>query len=168
MAEAVTIETHSEEETRSLGAEIGAVAKAGDIVLLLGTFGVGKTTLVQGLGRGLGVEGNVNSPSFTIANEYRGRIPLYHVDLYRVEEMDSTTLEALAEYFGGDGICIVEWPGSLPPSLQRDADRIEMTVTGDTSRRLTLLAGQPALRAIFERHAHAEPDPSPIGMGEVR
>ena len=156
MASIATIETHSEDETRLLGADIGATAEAGDIILLHGTFGVGKTTLVQGMARGLGVKENVNSPSFTIANEYRGRIPLYHVDLYRVEEMDPTTLEALAEYFGGDGLCVVEWPASLPAALEHEADRVELSVTGETDRKLTLLTDRPRLRAIFERRPRAK------------
>ena len=151
MTEQLTLETHSEDETRALGAEIGTSAGAGDVLLLLGTFGVGTTTLVQGLGRGLGVEDYVNSPSFVIANEYRGRLPLYHVDLYRVEEMDQTTLEALGEYFGSDGVCVVEWPASLPADLVDEAIRIELAVTGETTRRITLVVGPAAVRAAFER-----------------
>ena len=155
MPEAVSVETHSEEETRALGAEIGAAAQPGEVLLLLGTFGVGKTTLVQGIGRGLDVEGTVNSPSFVIANEYRGRLPLYHVDLYRVEEMDQTTLEALGEYFGGDGLCVVEWPASLPSELVDDAARIELVATGETTRRILLLQGTAAHSTAFERFADA-------------
>jgi len=151
MNERLTLETHSEDETRALGAEIGSSARAGVVLLLLGTFGVGKTTLVQGLGRGLGVEDNVNSPSFVIANEYRGRLPLYHVDLYRVEEMDQTTLEALGEYFGSDGVCVVEWPASLPDELVEEAIRIELAVTGETTRRITLLEGPAEVHGAFER-----------------
>src|SRR5438093_7545922 len=151
--EPLTVESRSEDETQALGAELGASARAGDVLLLLGTFGVGKTTLVQGIGRGLGVEDIVNSPSFVIANEYRGRLPLYHVDLYRVEEMDRTTLEALGEYFGGDGLCVVEWPASLPADLVDDAIHVELAVTGETTRRITLLDGGPEQRAVFERFA---------------
>src|SRR5205809_2838563 len=137
VAEPLTIESRSEDETQALGAELGASARAGDVLLLLGTFGVGKTTLVQGIGRGLGVNDIVNSPSFVIANEYRGRLPLYHVDLYRVDEMDQATLEALGEYFGSDGLCVVEWPASLPAELIDDAARIELAVPADTRRRIT-------------------------------
>ena len=125
MGDQRNVETHSVDETRALGAELGAVAAPGDVLLLLGTFGVGKTTLVQGMGLGLGVEGTGNSPSFVIANEYSGRLPLYHVDLYRIEVMDQTTLEALAEYFGGDGLCVVEWPACTATRShpERGADR---------------------------------------------
>jgi len=150
--EQLSFETHSEEQTRAFGAELGAAAGA-DVLLLLGAFGVGKTTLVQGIARGLGVEDIVSSPSFVIANEYVGRLPLYHVDLYRVEQMDQVTLEALAEYFGGHGLCAVEWPASLPPDLVDDAVEIELTVTGEHTRRITLLSPHPAYRLVFERHA---------------
>lgn len=152
----LSIETHGEEETRSLGAEIGAAARAGEVILLLGGFGVGKTTLTQGIARGLGVDGLVTSPSFVIANEYRGRVPLYHVDLYRVDQMDRITLEALAEYFGGDGLCVVEWPASVPPDLVEGAARMELAVVGEQSRLITLLGGHPWLREVF-----ADGPPSP-------
>src|SRR5947207_15485738 len=120
------VETHSEDETRALGSEIARAVQPGDVLLLLGTFGVGKTTLVQGIARGLGIDDVVTSPSFVIANEYQGRIPLYHLDLYRIEHMDDTTLEALAEYFGGDGICVVEWPAAVPGDLVDGAIRVQL------------------------------------------
>jgi tRNA threonylcarbamoyladenosine biosynthesis protein TsaE len=150
MNDAPAIDSNSEEATRALGAAIGRAAEAGDVILLLGSFGVGKTILVQGMARGLGVEGAVTSPSFVIANEYDGRIPLYHIDLYRVEQMDEITFEALSEYFGGDGLCVVEWPGSVPADLVQHATRIALEVTGDETRRLTLEPGAPdRLRQVF-------------------
>ena len=153
------LETRGEEATRHLGATIGAVARAGDVILLQGPFGAGKTTLVQGIARGLGVQGQVTSPSFVIANEYGGRIPLYHVDLYRVEEMDPTTLEALAEYFDGPGLCVVEWPDSLPSDLTEGAARITLEVTSDVTRRLTLEAGPPHVADAFRQWARARTGP---------
>ena len=154
MAEQATVETQSEEETRVLGSQIGAAARPGDVLLLLGTFGVGKTTLVQGIARGLGIEDVVTSPSFVIANEYYGRLPLYHVDLYRVEQMDPTTLEALAEYFGSDGLCAVEWPASVPASLVEGAAQIELAVTGEQSRQVSF-DGPAHLREVFGSKAVA-------------
>jgi len=145
----VSIETHSADETRQLGERIGSIAQAGDIILLLGGFGAGKTTLVQGIARGMGSDDVVTSPSFVIANEYQGRLPLYHIDLYRIDEMDQTTLEALAEYFGSDGLCVVEWPQSVPSDLIEDAIRIEMALSGENDRRLSLLDGPPRLHSLF-------------------
>lgn len=151
--------TGSAAETRGLGARLGAVAQPGDVLLLLGQFGAGKTTLVQGIAHGLGVEGPVTSPSFVIANEYQGRIPLYHVDLYRVDEMDAPTLEALTEYFGTDGICAVEWPGALPDMLTEGASRFELTVIGEDRRRISIETGVDRLREVFVRRTGA---PSPV------
>lgn len=148
---AIEIETLSADETRALGAEIGAVAAPGDVFLLIGQFGAGKTTLVQGIAGGLGVEGPIASPSFVIASEHQGRIPLYHVDLYRVEAMDASTLEALAEYFDSDGVCAVEWPNSLPRDLAGGATRIELRVTGEDSRQLRIDTEADRLREAFIR-----------------
>ncbi len=153
MVDRIIIETRHEDETRALGARLGAVAAPGDVFILRGGFGAGKTTLVQGMAQGLGVEGPVTSPSFVIANEYEGRVPIYHLDLYRVEVMDATTLEAIAEYFGGDGICAVEWPDSLPSDLVPNATRIEFTVTGDETRRLEVETAEPRLRDVFVQAA---------------
>jgi len=147
------IETRNEEETRALGAAVGEASEPGDIILLRGHFGAGKTTFVQGLARGLGISDQVTSPSFVIACEYEGRVPLYHIDLWRVEQMDATTLEALAEYFGGDGVCAVEWPDSVPMDLIQEAVRIDITPTGDDQRSLSLDGAPPRLREVFERGA---------------
>jgi tRNA threonylcarbamoyladenosine biosynthesis protein TsaE len=156
MLNPLSVETNSEQETRALGVDLGAAAKAGDIFLLLGTFGVGKTTLVQGIARGLGIEDQVTSPSFVIANEYYGRLPLYHIDLYRVEQMDNITLEALAEYFGTDGLCVVEWPAAVPADLVQDAVHIELAVTGESTRRLRIDRAPERLRTVFQQRV-AEP-----------
>ena len=151
MTNQISIETHSADETQRLGAEIGEIAQPGDILLLLGSYGVGKTTLVQGIAQGLGIEGPVTSPSFVLANEYQGRLPLYHIDLWRVSEMDEVTLEALAEYFGSDGICAVEWPASLPASLVEGAIVVELAVVGENSRRFTIHTSEPRFSQVFER-----------------
>ncbi len=148
-----TVISRSEKETRQLGAALGQVAQPGNVILLQGPFGAGKTTLVQGVARGLGIEGYVTSPSFVIASEYPGRIPLYHVDLYRVEQMDPTTLEALAEYFDGPGLCMVEWPAALPAELKEGAAWIRIEATGDRRRRLTLQAGPSHIADAFRRWA---------------
>src|SRR5437764_1467696 len=153
MAETLTVETGSADETRALGAALGEAAAAGDVILLQGPFGAGKTTLVQGLARGLGVGDRVTSPSFVIACEYQGRLPLYHIDLWRVEQMDAATLEALAEYFGGDGVCAVEWPESVPTDLITDAVRVRIATAGENSRALSLEEGSSRYRDAFEGFA---------------
>jgi tRNA threonylcarbamoyladenosine biosynthesis protein TsaE len=151
----IAVETRNEGETRALGAQLGSVAQPGDVFILHGGFGAGKTTLVQGIARGLGVEGHVTSPSFVIANEYEGRMPIYHLDLYRIEVMDSTTLEAISEYFGSDGVCAVEWPASLPADLIQHATHVELSVTGDECRLIRVDSSESRIREVFERAAVA-------------
>jgi len=150
MADPLIVETHNADETQALGARLGSAVEAGDVILLKGPFGAGKTTFVQGLARGLGVEDQVTSPSFVIACEYQGRIPLYHVDLYRLDEMDETTLEALAEYFGGDGVCAVEWPDTVPTDLIQGAAHIALSASGEDERMLALEEGPARMRQVFE------------------
>lgn len=104
------IESFSEKDTFRLGETIGNERRRGDIVLLNGDLGVGKTVFTKGFGRGLGIEEPISSPTFTIIQIYdSGRIPLYHFDVYRIadpEEMDEIGYE---DYFFGDGVCLIEW-----------------------------------------------------------
>ena len=103
-------ETFSPSETEKIGFEMGKNASAGDIYCLSGDLGVGKTVFTRGFAKGLGVEDEyITSPTFTIINEYEGRLNLYHFDVYRIgsiEEMDDTGYE---DYFFGNGVCLVEW-----------------------------------------------------------
>jgi tRNA threonylcarbamoyladenosine biosynthesis protein TsaE len=113
--------------------------------LLDGPFGAGKTHLVQGLAVGLGVSAPVTSPSFILANEYAGRLPLYHLDLFRLENLDVVTAETLEEYFYGDGVCAVEWPRLLPASLRAGASEIVFQVTDDDTREIEARLVAPRL-----------------------
>lgn len=102
-------ETNSAEETFALGKQMGEAVKAGDIVCLTGDLGVGKTVFTKGFAAGLGITEPVNSPTFTIVQEYNGRLPFYHFDVYRIadpEEMDEIGYE---DYFFGQGVCMIEW-----------------------------------------------------------
>jgi tRNA threonylcarbamoyladenosine biosynthesis protein TsaE len=101
--------TYAPEDTAELGRKLGGLLLAGDLICLIGELGAGKTSFAQGVARGLGVEGQVRSPSFTLIHEYYGRLPLYHLDLYRLN--DPSELEDLGyeEYFYGDGVALVEW-----------------------------------------------------------
>src|SRR5438067_13707085 len=99
---------------RALGRAIGTAARVGDRFLLEGPFGSGKTTFVQGLAEGLEVSTPVGSPSFVIESQYRGRLALYHVDLYRLDRIEPELLESLAEHLYGDGVTAIEWAEQLP------------------------------------------------------
>lgn len=108
----------SHEDTLNLGKKIGAVLEPGDILLLEGDLGAGKTTFTQGLAEGLGVDEFVNSPTFVIINEYfSGHLPLYHMDLYRLEDESQLYDLGVEEYFFGNGVCVVEWPDIAMPLL---------------------------------------------------
>lgn len=126
------------EHTRSFGEQLGKAAIPGDVILLRGPFGAGKTTLVQGIGSGLGVKGHVISPSFTLINEYEGRIPLYHVDLFRLNELDIEMEQAIESYEGSDGLTVIEWPDLLPDDLKEGALQIDMDVLGEEERSLVV------------------------------
>jgi tRNA threonylcarbamoyladenosine biosynthesis protein TsaE len=105
----MTIRTDSPEATRAVAAALGELLVAGDVVLLVGDLGVGKTAFTQGLARGLGVDEPVTSPTFTIVQEYAGRLPLAHVDVYRLDRVQDLYDLGFDEMVDGDGVTVVEW-----------------------------------------------------------
>ncbi len=108
--------SRSEEETREIGRRISSYLREGDILLIRGELGAGKTRLVQGIATGLGISEHIISPTYTLIREYRGRLPLYHVDLYRLEEKDLPSL-GLEEYLEDDGVICVEWGEKLERTI---------------------------------------------------
>jgi tRNA threonylcarbamoyladenosine biosynthesis protein TsaE len=107
--EPLKLNSHSPEQTQLLGSYLGELAQKADVFLLIGELGTGKTCLVQGIARGLDVKEYAFSPSFVILREYHGRLPLYHIDFYRLDHIGEITDLGLEEYFYGDGVCVVEW-----------------------------------------------------------
>ncbi len=137
--------THSPDETQALGERLGRVLLANDVVSLSGGLGAGKTCFVQGLARGLGVarERRVASPTFTIVNEHSGRLPLYHVDLYRLEERRELEEIGLAEYMESGGVAVVEWFDRFPDLRPPDCLLIEFEIVDgadDQTRRISASA----------------------------
>ena len=129
--------SHSPEETRALGEKLAARLAPGDVVILEGELGAGKSELARGIARGLGVTDTVTSPSFTILNVYEsGRCPLYHFDWYRLESAEELFELGLEEYLGGDGIAVVEWAERCPEALPEKTIRIRLEATGDEERRI--------------------------------
>lgn len=128
----------SYEATLALGEKIGHALQPGDILLLEGDLGAGKTTLAQGIAKGMGVSEFVNSPTFVIINEYySGRLPLYHMDLYRVEEESQLYDLGVEEYFFGNGVCLIEWPEIALPLLPVELARVRLERT-DAGRSIEL------------------------------
>lgn len=121
------LESYSTEDTFALGVQMGQIAKVGDVFCLSGDLGVGKTVFTQGFAKGLGVEDTVNSPTFTIIQEYVGTdLPFYHFDVYRiinVEEMEEIGYE---DYFYGEGVCLIEWAELIDKLLPNK--RISITI----------------------------------------
>lgn len=130
--------TSGPEKTQALGEALGRLSRPGDIILLSGPLGAGKTCMVQGLARGLGITNSTPSPTFMLVREYRGRLPLYHLDLYRLEFKEITEL-GLDEYLYGQGVAAVEWAEKNPELMGDDHLRIEIAYVDDMSRRVRLI-----------------------------
>ncbi|MBO8434790.1 MAG: tRNA (adenosine(37)-N6)-threonylcarbamoyltransferase complex ATPase subunit type 1 TsaE [Tyzzerella sp.] len=119
-------ETVSPEETAKIGREIGEKAKKGDIYCLEGDLGVGKTVFTKGFAEGIDIHDHITSPTFNIVNEYYGKLPMYHFDMYRiscVEELDDIGYE---EYFFGDGVCLIEWASLVQEAIPENAKWIKI------------------------------------------
>jgi tRNA threonylcarbamoyladenosine biosynthesis protein TsaE len=146
------IVSHGAEQTRRLGFHLGVLAQPGDVVLLDGEFGTGKTTFTQGVARGLGLDPHyVNSPTFTLINEYRGgRHRLYHVDLYRLEGMEEIATLGLEDYFDGSGVTVVEWPGHAGAMVPGDHLLIRFGYLNDTKRTVRFFAHGDRYRQLVQ------------------
>ncbi len=134
-----TVTTNSPDETEELGFRTGERLRKGDVVALVGELGSGKTRFVHGMARALGVKGYVKSPSFTIVNIYQGgRLPLYHIDLYRIErpaEMDDLGLE---EFIYGDGVSVIEWADRIHDLPAERTITVRFFHEDETKRRIEI------------------------------
>lgn len=141
----------SPEQTQRLGMQLGRLAQPGDLFLLVGGLGSGKTCLTQGIAWGLVVEGYATSPSFVVINQYRGRLPLYHIDLYRIDSIEEVMELGLDDYLYGEGVCVVEWAEKALALFPPEHLLIEMSFLSQTSRRLDLKAkGQRYLEMLSQ------------------
>jgi tRNA threonylcarbamoyladenosine biosynthesis protein TsaE len=127
----------STEETIECGRRFAARLERGDVVSLHGPIGAGKTYFVKGAAEGLGVKDEVTSPTYTIVHEYAGRGPVYHIDAYRLLGDDDFAALGGEEFFGGEGIALVEWGERIPASIPADAIEVEISILEDGSRRIT-------------------------------
>ena len=134
----LTVRSDGADATRRLGAAFGRLAEAGDVLLLQGDLGAGKTTFTQGFAAGAGSEELVNSPTFVLVNEYRGRLPIYHADLYRLDSTDEVAALDLANA-SLDGVLLVEWPERGEELLPQEHVLIRIEHSGPEERTVTFL-----------------------------
>jgi tRNA threonylcarbamoyladenosine biosynthesis protein TsaE len=139
----VVATTTSVEQTREVGAALAELLRPGDVIVLAGDLGAGKTALTQGIGAGLGVTGTITSPTFTLVHVYEdGRLPVHHLDVYRLEQLDEVLDIGLPELLDEGGVVLVEWGDAILPVLP--ADHLEVRLTygdGDDDRTLTMRPG---------------------------
>ena len=132
-----TIKIKNEQETRTFGMELGAGAKAGDVIALIGDLGTGKTTLTKYIAEGLGVTEYITSPTFNIIKEYRsGKLPLFHFDVYRIADVDEMFEIGYEEYFFGEGVCVIEWADIIEEIIPEDALTICISMGENENERI--------------------------------
>ena len=137
----VTLEiiSSSAKQTQRIGAGVGCLTKTGDVILLEGGLGVGKTCLAQGIARGLGIDEYVTSPSFVLLREHLGRLPLYHIDFYRLDRIEEVAHLGLDDYLSGDGVCVVEWAEKGTGVLPDEHLLVEIQYIDPTKRKLVFI-----------------------------
>ena len=135
-----TLVTHSPEETLVLGRRCGELLESGQVVALCGPLGAGKTTFTKGVAQGLGVEEarDVKSPTFVLIKEYAGRVPIAHVDLYRIETLAAAERLDLQAYFDGAHVCLIEWAEKFPALLPSEHLRVTFAHRAPTEREITV------------------------------
>ncbi len=132
----------SVEETIKIGVKLASKLKKGACIALIGDLGSGKTVLTKGIAEGLGVKNPryVNSPTFVIIKEYKGRLPLYHFDLYRLNKSTILDAESYEEYFYGDGVTVIEWADKIRPLLPKKYIEVRMKVSGEGTRKIEMIS----------------------------
>jgi tRNA threonylcarbamoyladenosine biosynthesis protein TsaE len=138
----LSLELSTIKRTEELGKILGKIVEPGDIITLQGPLGAGKTALTQAIGRGLGIDPRIyiTSPTFSLLHEYKGRIPLYHMDLYRLSGEEEIVSLGFHEYFSGSGVTVIEWPERLGSHMPAERLEIELVISGEMSR-IAKLAG---------------------------
>ena len=157
--------SHSPEQTQGLGVRIGELSLPGDTYLLVGQLGTGKTCLTQGIAWGLDIKEYAVSPSFVLVRELHGRLPLYHIDLYRLDRLEEIAELGLDDYLYGNGVCVVEWAEKGLALLPEEHLLIQISYLSDTGRRLQLRpSGQRYQEIMPQLKAYASTDRK-VGTG---
>lgn len=131
----------SVDKTVDIGLQIGKLVNRGDIICLIGDLGTGKTHITKGIAKGLEIHDHITSPTFNIVNEYKGRLKLYHFDVYRVNDPDEIEAIGFDEYIFGDGVSIVEWANYIEELIPKEYLKVEITKLpelGDTFRKINI------------------------------
>ena len=137
MLNEMTIISHNAEETEKLGRLIGSIVQEGDVLLLNGPLGAGKTCLTQGIAHGLGIDAVTQSPTFTLIREYEGRLPLYHMDLYRLNFSEISDL-GIEEYLYGYGVCVIEWAERGDAMMPEEAIVFDISYLDENERKIVI------------------------------
>ncbi len=130
--------SHSEEETEKIGAEFARGLSAGSVVAMYGDLGAGKTAFVRGMAKGLGIDSMVNSPTFTIVNEYPGKTELFHFDVYRLSSSDELFDIGWEDYLSRGGICVLEWSSIVEDAFDGSEIRVTIDKLSDSDRQITI------------------------------
>ena len=138
MSPTLEVISRSPEETQEVGRLLGEGAQSGDVFLLTGGLGTGKTTLTQGIAWGLGVQEHARSATFILIAEYQGRLPLYHMDLFRIDHLEEVLDLGLDEYLFGQGVSVVEWADKAPQVFPADHLEVHLELVDENTRRLHL------------------------------
>jgi len=144
-----TVVSSDPETTRAVGRRIGEAAGPGDVLLLVGDLGAGKTVLSQGVGQGLGIADAINSPTFVLLREYHGRLPLYHYDLYRLGNIEQTVGREWEEFLFGNGVSLVEWANLGFEYLPPEHLLLEFSIESETTRVLKMTGVGPRHRELL-------------------
>lgn len=134
--------THSPEETIEFAKEIGSKLKGGDVIAYIGGLGAGKTTFTRGLAIGMGLEDDVTSPTFAIVNEYRGKINLYHFDMYRIMNTESLETTGFFDYLSDDNVLAIEWSENIKDALDENTIYITINKIDDNTREIIIDGGE--------------------------
>jgi tRNA threonylcarbamoyladenosine biosynthesis protein TsaE len=148
-SERIETNSYSPENTQEIGRRLGAAARPGDVYLLVGELGTGKTCLTQGILWGLGAREYARSPTFVLVSEYKARLPLYHIDLYRVGSAGEALGLGIEEYLEAGGLCVVEWADRVPELFSGNHLSVRMERRSDTTRRLTISSSGPDYREVL-------------------
>ena len=142
--------SHDADSTRSLGSALARAARPGDVIALLGDLGAGKTQLAKGFGAGLGVSDVINSPSYVLMAEYAGRLPLFHLDLYRLDDASDALAAGLLDERQADGVTLIEWADRLHDALPRVRLEVAFEGSGEEPRIIRVRALAESLRRYLE------------------